>query len=209
MSGTYQLSRNNIIFLIIKVTLFFNLFGFCYSQNSKIEALYDLDNYIKFIETKNIGIVSNQSSVFFKKDKKIHLVDSLLNRGLSIKAIFGPEHGFRGDLDAGEKINDSIDKRTGIPIISLYGKKKKPSAEDLKGIDVMLFDLQDVGVRFYTYLSTLHYIMESCAENDIKLIVLDRPNPNANIIDGPIMESSSMSFVGLHPVPILYGMTIG
>ena len=209
MSGTYQLSRNNIFFLIIKVTLIFNLFGFCYSQNSKIEALYDLNNYIKFIETKNIGIVSNQSSVFFKRDKKTHLVDSLLNLGLSIKAIFGPEHGFRGDLDAGEKINDSIDERTGIPIISLYGKKKKPSAEDLKGIDIMLFDLQDVGVRFYTYLSTLHYIMESCAENDIKLIVLDRPNPNANIIDGPIMESSSMSFVGLHPVPILYGMTIG
>jgi len=192
MSGIYQLSINNKIFLIIKVTLFFNLFGFCYSQNSKIEALYDIDNYIRFIETKNIGIVSNQSSVFFKKDKKTHLVDC-----------------FRGDLDAGEKIDDSIDKKTGIPIISLYGKKKKPSAEDLKGIDVMLFDLQDVGVRFYTYLSTLHYIMESCAENDIKLIVLDRPNPNANIIDGPIMESSSMSFVGLHPVPILYGMTIG
>tara|TARA_Y100000022_G_scaffold198986_1_gene210460 strand:+ start:55 stop:1029 length:975 start_codon:yes stop_codon:yes gene_type:complete len=136
-------------------------------------------------------------------------LDSLLSLNISVIKIFSPEHGFRGNLDAGEKIDNSIDSKTGIPIISLYGSKKKPNSGDLKNLDLILFDLQDVGARFYTYLSTLHYVMESCAENNIEIIVLDRPNPNANYVDGPVLEDDSKSFVGLHPVPILYGLTIG
>ena len=137
------------------------------------------------------------------------MVDSLLKLNVQVKKVFAPEHGFRGNLDAGEKIINSIDEKTGIPIVSLYGKKRKPSFEDLEEIDVIIFDIQDVGARFYTYLSTMHYVMESCAENNIELIVLDRPNPNGHYIDGPVMTKESMSFVGLHPVPIVYGMTIG
>ena len=137
------------------------------------------------------------------------MVDSLLKLNVQVKKVFAPEHGFRGNLDAGEKIINSIDPKTGIPIVSLYGKKRKPSFEDLDEIDVIIFDIQDVGARFYTYLSTMHYVMESCAENNIELIVLDRPNPNGHYIDGPVMTKESMSFVGLHPVPIVYGMTIG
>ena len=137
------------------------------------------------------------------------MVDSLLKLNVQVKKVFAPEHGFRGNLDAGEKIINSIDEKTGIPIVSLYGKKRKPSFEDLDEIDVIIFDIQDVGARFYTYLSTMHYVMESCAENNIELIVLDRPNPNGHYIDGPVMTKESMSFVGLHPVPIVYGMTIG
>ena len=137
------------------------------------------------------------------------MVDSLLKLNVQVKKVFAPEHGFRGNLDAGEKIINSIDEKTGIPIVSLYGKKRKPSFEDLDEIDVIIFDIQDVGARFYTYLSTMHYVMESCAENNIELIVLDRPNPNGHYIDGPVMAKESMSFVGLHPVPIVYGMTIG
>ena len=136
-------------------------------------------------------------------------MDSLLKLNVKIKKVFAPEHGFRGNLDAGEKIINSIDPKTGIPIVSLYGKKRKPSFEDLEEIDVIIFDIQDVGARFYTYLSTMHYVMESCAENNIELIVLDRPNPNGHYIDGPVMVKESMSFIGLHPVPIVYGMTIG
>ena len=136
-------------------------------------------------------------------------MDSLLKLNVQVKKVFAPEHGFRGNLDAGEKIINSIDEKTGIPIVSLYGKKRKPSFEDLDEIDVIIFDIQDVGARFYTYLSTMHYVMESCAENNIELIVLDRPNPNGHYIDGPVMTKESMSFVGLHPVPIVYGMTIG
>ncbi|MFZ1748671.1 MAG: DUF1343 domain-containing protein, partial [Saprospiraceae bacterium] len=141
------------------------------------------------------------------KDK--HLVDTLLKLGVDIQVVFAPEHGFRGKADAGEVIMDAKDPDTGLPIMSLYGKKKKPSAEDLNGIDIIIFDIQDVGVRFYTFISTLHYIMESCAENKLPLLLLDRPNPNAHYIDGPILDPAHKSFVGMHPVPIVYGMTIG
>jgi len=126
-----------------------------------------------------------------------------------IKTVFSPEHGFRGDADAGEHVQSDKDPRTGLPIVSLYGKNKKPSNEQLKNIDVMLFDIQDVGVRFYTYISTLHYVMEACAENDIQLVILDRPNPNGHYVDGPILDMKFKSFVGMHPVPIVHGMTIG
>lgn len=167
-------------------------------------------NYLPLLMGKNIGLVANQTSVIFKKDNSYsHLVDSLVSLNIAVKKVYAPEHGFRGDADAGELITDGMDKKTGIPIISLYGNNKKPSPEQLKGIDLIIFDMQDVGVRFYTYISTLHYVMEACAENDIPLIVFDRPNPNAHYIDGPVLEQSYNSFVGMHPIPVVYGMTIG
>lgn len=161
--------------------------------------------YTPYLMSKKVGVVANQSSIINDK----HLVDTLLTLKINITKIFTPEHGFRGNEDAGATINNSVDSRTSIPIISLYGKKKKPSADDLSGVEVVLFDLQDVGTRFYTYISTLTYVMEACAENNIPLIVLDRPNPNGYYIDGPILEQEHKSFVGLHSVPIVYALTIG
>ena len=161
--------------------------------------------YFPLIKQKKIGLVVNQTSIV----NGVHIVDSLHKIGVSIATIFVPEHGFRGSKDAGEHVSDEIDANTGIPIVSLYGSKKKPFPADFEGIDVIVFDLQDVGVRFYTYISTLHYMMEACAENNISLIVLDRPNPNAHYIDGPVLQAELKSFVGIHPVPVVYGMTIG
>jgi len=161
--------------------------------------------YHPLLEGKKVGLVVNHTSMI--KDK--HLVDSLLKLGVNIQVVFAPEHGFRGEADAGETIKDTKDKSTGLPIISLYGNKKKPSPEDLKGVDIVVFDIQDVGVRFYTYISTLHYVMETCAENNIPLIVLDRPNPNRHYVDGPVLQSGFESFIGVHKVPVVYGMTIG
>ena len=164
-----------------------------------------LDMYLAELKDKNIGLVANQTSMV----RKDHLVDVLLNEGVNIQKVFSPEHGFRGKADAGEKVKDEFDLQTGLPIFSLYGKsKRKPSKELLKDIDVMLFDLQDVGVRFYTYISSLHYVMEACAENNILLIVLDRPNPNGFYVDGPVLDSRFKSFVGMHPVPVVHGLTI-
>lgn len=161
--------------------------------------------YLPLLAGKRVAIVANQSSTI----KNTHLVDSLLALGVKIKKVFCPEHGFRGLVDAGEKVNSEKDKKTGLNIISLYGKNKKPSAEQLKDIDVVIFDIQDVGVRFYTYISTLHYVMEACAENNKQVIVLDRPNPNGYYIDGPVLEDAYKSFLGMHTVPLVYGMTIG
>ena len=164
------------------------------------------DQYLPMLKGKRVAIIANQSSNI----KKTHLVDSLLSLGVNIKKVFSPEHGFRGTTDAGENIKTTKDSKTGLTIISLYGKtNKKPSPADLKDVDILIFDIQDVGVRFYTYLSTLHYVMEACAENKKQLIVLDRPNPNGYYIDGPVMEDAFKSFLGLHPVPLVYGMTIG
>jgi uncharacterized protein YbbC (DUF1343 family) len=168
--------------------------------------------YMSKIKDKKIGIVANQTSVIFKKQNQsthIHLVDSLLSRNISIQKVFSPEHGFRGKADAAEYVANGIDAKTSLPIISLYGKNKKPNTEQLLGIEVMVFDIQDVGVRFYTYISTLHYVMEACAENNIPLLILDRPNPNGHYIDGPTLDTKHKSFVGMHPVPLVYGMTIG
>ncbi|NBU91527.1 MAG: DUF1343 domain-containing protein [Flavobacteriia bacterium] len=170
-----------------------------------IPGAYRLDQYIDSLKGKNVAIVANPTSML----QKTHLVDTLLSRGISINKIFAPEHGFRGDGDAGEHIHSGLDEKTGISIVSLYGNHKKPTPEDLQGIQSVVFDIQDVGVRFYTYLSTLHYVMEACAEQHIPLIVLDRPNPNGHYLDGPILQPEFKSFVGLHPVPIVYGMTIG
>ncbi len=165
------------------------------------------DVYMHLLKSKKVGVVANQTSMI----SNCHIVDFLLSKGVNVVKIFSPEHGFRGTVDAGEKIYDGVDDKTGIPIISLYGNHKKPTKEDMhkNDIDIMVFDIQDVGVRFYTYISTLHYVMESCAENDIPIIVLDRPNPNGFYIDGPVLEKEHESFVGMHPVPVVYGMTIG
>ncbi len=163
------------------------------------------DAYLSLLVDKKIGIVGNQTSMIVNT----HLVDSLISLGVNIVKVFSPEHGFRGKADAGAKIEDGIDIKTGLPIISLYGKNKKPYPEQLEGIDVLVFDIQDVGARFYTYISTLHYIMEAAGENNIKVIVLDRPNPNGHYVDGPIREESFESFVGMHPIPIVHAMTIG
>ena len=161
--------------------------------------------YLPILQNKRVGIIANQTSIF----SDTHLVDTLLKLEIDIKAIFTPEHGFRGSADEGTFIANSIDEKTNLPIISLYGSNKKPNREQLKDIDILLFDLQDVGTRFYTYISTMTYIMEAAAEIDIPVIVLDRPNPNGFYIDGPIMEDENTSFVGLHHIPIVYGMTIG
>jgi len=178
-------------------------------------------NYIPQLSGKKVGIVANQTSViidelvtFVGNEEKIrtittHLVDYLRDNSVNITKVFAPEHGFRGTADAGEAIKDGVDTKTGIPIISLYGNNKKPTQKQLSNIDVMIFDIQDVGARFYTYISTLHYVMEACAEAGIPLIVLDRPNPNGHYIDGPILEMQYKSFVGMHPVPVVHGMTIG
>lgn len=181
------------------------------NPNLKITTGADQTNeYLHLLTKKNIAVVANQTSVIFKNNNLYtHLVDSLLSLDIKVSKVFSPEHGFRGNVDAGEKVEDGKDTKTGLPIISLYGKNKKPSSEQLKNIDVVIFDIQDVGVRFYTYISTLHYIMEACAENNIPLIVLDRPNPNGHYIDGPTLEIEHKSFVGMHPVPLVYGMTIG
>jgi uncharacterized protein YbbC (DUF1343 family) len=157
------------------------------------------------LKGKRIAVVANQTSVL----NNVHLVDTLLALKIEVIKVFAPEHGFRGQADAGEKVNHSVDEKTGLPLVSLYGNNKKPNVEQLKDVDILLFDIQDVGVRFYTFISTLHYIMEAAAENGKKVIVLDRPNPNANYIDGPVLEKEFTSFVGMHPVPIVYGMTIG
>jgi uncharacterized protein YbbC (DUF1343 family) len=162
--------------------------------------------YLPLLKGKKVGIVTNQTGIL---SNKTHLVDFLLEKNINLQKIFAPEHGFRGTADAGEHVIDGKDSKTGLPIVSLYGDNKKPKPEQLKGIDVMLFDLQDVGVRFYTYISSLHYIMEACAENNVELIVLDRPNPNGSIVDGPILEKENSSFVGMHVIPLLHGMTIG
>jgi uncharacterized protein YbbC (DUF1343 family) len=163
--------------------------------------------YVNYLKGKNIGMVVNQTSIIGKN--KTASPDSLLKLGVTIKKIYGPEHGFRGNASNGAAVANAIDEKTGIPVISLYGSKHyKPTVDDLKGIDLMIFDIQDVGARFYTYISTLHYVMEACAENNIELMILDRPNPNGTIIDGPILDSAYKSFVGMHPIPISHGMTI-
>ena len=172
-----------------------------------------ISRYIDYINKKNIGIVANHTSVIFKKDNSYtHLVDSLLSLNLKISKIFTPEHGYKGENYNGENVTDKVDQNTGLEIISLHGKDReygKISDNDLIDINMMIFDIQDVGTRFYTHISTLHYVMEACARNNIPLLVLDRPNPNGSYIDGPVLENENKSFVGMHPVPIVYGMTIG
>ena len=161
--------------------------------------------YIPMLRGKNIAVFANQTSMV----QQVHLVDTLIKSGIRVIRIFGPEHGFRGDADAGEHVEDGIDKKTGIPVISIYGKHKKVTKADLKDVDILLFDIQDVGVRFYTYISSLQDYMEAAFENKIPLMILDRPNPNGFYVDGPILDTAFRSFIGMQPIPIVYGMTIG
>ncbi len=201
-----RLKTNRLLFIwLILSLLSVNVSAQERKAAAPIPAAHLTYKYVDYLKNKRVALLVNQSSTIGSK----HLVDSLLSLGINIKKIFCPEHGFRGNMDAGAKVESTIDSATKLPLISLYGNNKKPSAKDLTDIDVVVFDVQDVGVRFYTYLSSLHYMMEACAENKVRLIVLDRPNPNGYYIDGPVMKKEHYSFVGLHPVPIVYGMTIG
>ena len=193
-----------LLFLIISTMAYSQSIHFI-PKEQYVSGAQSTENYLPLLEGKSIGIVANQTSII----GETHLVDSMVSLGVNVKRIFTPEHGFRGAADAGAKVSNGKDEKTGIEIASLYGKTKKPTPEMLQGIDLMLFDLQDVGVRFYTYISTLTYVMEACAESNIPVVVLDRPNPNGFYIDGPVLQMENMSFVGMHPVPVVYGMTIG
>ena len=202
--------KNTYLFILLSIC--FSIDSFCQTTKDKLNIYSGADQtalYIDQLKEKNIAIVANQTSVVFNGKNYTHIVDSLLSMNIHIDKVFAPEHGFRGNKDAGENINDGMDTKTNLPVLSLYGKNKKPTKSQLKGIDLVVFDIQDVGVRFYTYISTLHYVMEACAESHIPLIVLDRPNPNGHYIDGPVLEQEHQSFVGMHPVPVVYGMTIG
>lgn len=161
--------------------------------------------YLPLLKNKRVGVVTNASGLVGKTS----IVDTLLSLNVGVVKIFGPEHGFRGDTEAGDSVQSHLDKKTGLPVVSLYGKNKKPGAEQLKDVDVLVYDIQDVGVRFYTYIATMCYVMEACAENNKECMVLDRPNPNGFYIDGPVLRSELKSFLGLHAVPIVYGMTCG
>ncbi|MFZ9002760.1 MAG: exo-beta-N-acetylmuramidase NamZ family protein [Robiginitalea sp.] len=166
--------------------------------------------YFPLLEGREFALVANQTSVIFTPDGQwVHLADSLLRAGLGLKKVFAPEHGFRGRVDAGDKVKDGTDPRTGLPVLSLYGANRKPRPEQLEGLDLMVFDIQDVGVRFYTYIATLQLVMEACAAAGIPVLVLDRPNPNGHYVDGPVMESEHRSFLGMTEIPLVYGMTIG
>ncbi|NJX16465.1 exo-beta-N-acetylmuramidase NamZ family protein [Tamlana crocina] len=185
-------------------------------NNPVIVGANQTELYLPLLKGKRVGVVANQTSVVFKAGSLepearsfSHLVDSLLALQVNVKKVFAPEHGFRGQADAGEVIKDGVDTRTNLPIVSLYGNNKKPSKEQLQDLDIVVFDIQDVGARFYTYISTLHYVMEACAEQNIPVLILDRPNPNGHYIDGPILEMEHQSFVGMHLIPIVHGMTIG
>jgi uncharacterized protein YbbC (DUF1343 family) len=192
-----------------RVNLFFLLCCFsCHAQTASQQVVVgaeQLDKLLPLLSGKRVGLVVNNTSLV----KKTHLADTLRSRGVQLKKIFGPEHGFRGDAADGEKVTDAVDAKTGVPVVSLYGKNYKPTPDQLNDVDILIFDIQDVGARFYTYISTMHYVMEACAENGKRLIILDRPNPNGSYVDGPIREEELKSFVGMHPIPITHGMTIG
>jgi uncharacterized protein YbbC (DUF1343 family) len=179
---------------------------FAYVSYSQKPAAEDLSRYITLLEGKKVGLTANHTTLAGNNE---HLLDILLKNNINVVKIYAPEHGFRGTASEGEFIDDSKDAKTEIPVISLYGNNKKPAKQQISGIDCMVFDMQDVGTRFYTYLSTMHYVMEACAENEIPLIVLDRPNPNGFYIDGPVLEPEYKSFVGMHRIPVVHGMTLG
>ena len=211
---TYRLIQNSVNAIALKNKLFhlalvisvlcLTLTGYA-AKNQILTGADQPDLYLSKLKGKKLALVVNQTSRIGNQ----HLVDFLLEKKLTIKRIFAPEHGFRGEAGAGELIDNSKDRDTGIPIISVYGKNRKASKEQLSGIDIVLFDIQDVGCRFYTYISTLHYMMEACAENNITLLILDRPNPNGDYFDGPILKPAFKSFVGMDPIPVVHGCTIG
>ncbi len=168
-------------------------------------AAHRTGQYLPLLANKNVAMVVNHTSLV----GDTHLVDTLLAAGVRIKHIFAPEHGFRGEAANGEHVQDNVDVRTGLPIVSLYGKNRKPTADQLAGIDVVVFDIQDVGARFYTYISTMHYVMETCAEVGVPMVILDRPNPNGFYVGGPVRQPDQQSFLGMHPIPIVHGLTVG
>lgn len=170
-----------------------------------ITGAQQTDLYVPLLEGQKVGLVANQTTTI----GEVHLVDTLLKLGIDLQRVFGPEHGFRGGAAAGEHVSDGRDPRTGLAVVSLYGNNRKPSAESLAGLDMVVFDIQDVGARFYTYISTMSYVMEACAENNIPVMVLDRPNPHGDYVDGPVLDTAWSSFVGLHPIPVVHGMTVG
>lgn len=184
--------------------LFLTILSFQLQGTTLLTGADQTHLYLPLLKGKSIALVVNQTATI----GNTHLVDSLLNLGIDIKKVFAPEHGFRGDHSAGETVLSGTDQATGLPVVSLYGKNKKPSKADLAGIELVVFDIQDVGARFYTYISSLHYVMEACAENRIPLLILDRPNPNGFYVDGPVLDTAFHSFVGMHPVPIVHGCTI-
>lgn len=196
----------NKLILSVAITVLLSFLTACYGlKEGPLPGANQISLYRSLIQGKSVAVVANQTSMV----GKTHLVDTLVRLGIRINAIFAPEHGFRDLAEAGQKIEDGTDAETGIKLISLYGTHFKPAAEDLKGIDIVLFDIQDVGTRFYTYISTLHYVLEACAENNVKCIVLDRPDPNGFYFDGNIADTAYRSFVGLDPVPVVHGMTVG
>jgi uncharacterized protein YbbC (DUF1343 family) len=198
------------VITLLKNTVFFVLAVFSTSLFAQVKpGIHQIEKYVPLLTSKNVAVVGNHSSQFETPTGRIHLVDSLLRHEIRIVNVFAPEHGFRGKEDAGATIEDEVDVKTGIPIVSLHGKNRKPTQEQLKHIDVVVFDIQDVGVRFFTYLSTLHLVLEACADSEVPVVVLDRPNPNAHYIDGPVMREENQSFLGKVPVPLVYGMTIG
>tara|TARA_B100001758_G_scaffold150799_1_gene129938 strand:+ start:1745 stop:2953 length:1209 start_codon:yes stop_codon:yes gene_type:complete len=208
--------QNSTLFLIFLFQLSFLVHSTNKTNEIKSNVIVganQISQYENLLKDKRIGIIANHTSVIFKKNSNYtHLVDSLINLNYNIKKIFAPEHGFRGTEPNGANINDEIDIKTGLKIISLHGKNRNYGViddNDLEDIDILIFDIQDVGVRFYTHISTLHYVMQASAENNIPLIVLDRPNPNCHYVDGPVLEIKNKSFVGMHEVPIIYGLTIG
>ncbi|MCX2720626.1 exo-beta-N-acetylmuramidase NamZ family protein [Lentiprolixibacter aurantiacus] len=183
-------------------------------EKAIVVAANRTSEYLKLLRGKKVGIVANPTSVIFRGPTDphqgyTHLIDSLLSLDINIIKVFSPEHGFRGMADAGEAVKDGVDTQTGLPITSLYGKNRKPTASQLEGLDLVLFDIQDVGVRFYTYIATLQLVMEACAAKNIPVLVLDRPNPNGHYVDGPTMEKEHQGFLGMTPIPLVYGMTIG
>jgi uncharacterized protein YbbC (DUF1343 family) len=199
-----------LIFIIISWVCFNSCKGQVYENSRSVEehitpGAYSFDEYLPLIRNKKVAIVANQTSMV----ENSHLVDTLLSLGIKISVIFAPEHGFRGEKGPGDDVTSGIDPVTRVPLISLYGAAKKPTPDHLKGLDCIIFDIQDVGARFYTFISTLQYVMEACAENNVRIIVLDRPNPNGFYVDGPILEKEYKSFVGLSPIPVVHGLTIG
>lgn len=195
----------------VRFLVLFSLLSSCqFSQTQTENQILRLgcekfDDYMPILENKKVGLLVNHTT----KLGNIHFIDTLISRGVDVSKVFAPEHGFRGTADAGEHIGSGIDAKTGLPVVSLYGQNKKPSSDDLEGVDVIIFDIQDVGVRFYTYISSMHYMMEACAENEIPMVVLDRPNPNGDYFDGPVLDLEYQSFVGMHPIPVVHGLTVG
>ncbi len=206
----YFRKYNNVYIIMFKLLgfiLFWSCLGICQAANGNgiITGAEQAEKYLPLIQNKRVGLVVNNTSIV----KNVHLVDFLLTKNIKVEKIFAPEHGFRGDASAGEEIKDGVDSKTGISVFSLYGKTKKPTSSHLKDLDILIFDIQDVGCRFYTYISTLHLVIEACAENNLPLLVLDRPNPNGDYIAGPVLKPGFESFVGMDPIPVVHGCTVG